>query len=221
MTLNQDLHKSELRAAGWHSRGYLPHFDGRPLPQFISLHLSDSVPSAVIERWKQELDTKNSKRDKMLLQNRIERYADQGYGSASLKDDRLAEMVQETLLKDDGKRYRLSSWVVMPNHVHLLATRFEDDTLADIMQSFKSITSHKANGLLGRSGQFWMPVYFDRYIRNAKHYQKTVEYIENNPVKARLCARPADYRFSSAWFREHQDESTRLFAGSAGALTRK
>jgi hypothetical protein len=48
-----------------------------------------------------------------------------------------------------------------------------------------------------------MPDYFDRYIRNAKHHKKTIEYIENNPVKARLCERPEDYRFSSAWFRKH------------------
>jgi len=203
MPLNKDRHKSELREAGWHSRGYLPHFDGRALPQFISLHLADSVPRAVVERWKQELDTKNSERDRILLQRRIERYADQGYGSAFLKDERLAEMVQETLLRDDGKKYRLSSWAVMPNHIHLLVTRFEDQILADIMQAFKSITSHKANKSLRRSGQFWMLDYFDRYIRNPKHYQKTVEYIENNPVKARLCARPEDYRFSSAWFRKH------------------
>ena len=203
MTLDQDRHKSELRAAGWHSRGYLPHFDGIVIPQFISIHLADSVPTVVIERWKRELDTTNSERDKMLLQRRIERYADQGYGTAFLKDDRLAEMIQETLLKDDGKKYRLSSWVVMPNHVHLLATRFEDATLADIMQVFKSVTSHKANRLLGRSGQFWMLDYFDRYIRDATHYKKTVEYIESNPAKVRLCARPEDYRFSSAWFRQH------------------
>lgn len=203
MTLDQDPHKSELRAAGWHSRGYLPHFDGIVIPQFISIHLMDSVPSAVIESWKQELDTTNSERDKILLQRRIERYADQGYGGAFLKHGRLAKMVQETLLKDDGKKYRLSSWVVMPNHVHMLVTRFENYLLSDIMQSFKSITSHKANKILRRSGQFWMPDYFDRYIRNAKHYKKTVEYIENNPVKARLCASPEEYPFSSVWFR-HQ-----------------
>lgn len=44
----------------------------------------------------------------------------------------------------------------MPNHIHILLTRFETDTLAEIMQAFKSITSHKANKSLSRSGQFWM-----------------------------------------------------------------
>jgi REP element-mobilizing transposase RayT len=203
MTLAKDAHQTELRAAGWHSRGYLPHFDGRALPQFITLHLADSVPKAVIERWKQELGTRNSSEDKILLQGRIEKYADRGYGKAFLKDHRLAEMFQETLLRDDGKKYQLTAWVVMPNHLHVLATRFEIYTLSDIMQSFKSLTSHKANKILRRSGQFWMPDYFDRYIRTEEHYTKTVEYIENNPVKARLCPRPEEYPFSSAWFRAH------------------
>lgn len=204
MTLAKDPHQSELRAAGWHSRGYLPHFDGIVIPQFISLHLADSVPKEVLDRWKLELNTRSSIQDKILLQSRIEKYADQGYGEAYLKDNRLAEMVQETLLKDDGRKYSLSAWVVMPNHVHMLVTRFDNYTLSDIMQLFKSITSHKANKTLRRSGQFWMPEYFDRYIRTAEHHRTTVQYIENNPVKARLCARPEDYRFSSAWFRAHE-----------------
>ena len=203
MTLAKDPHQTQLRAAGWHSRGYLPHFDGIVIPQFITLHLADSVPKEVIEGWKRELGTRGSVEDKTLLLNRIEKYADQGYGEAFLKDHHLAEMVQDTLLKDDGKKYRLSAWAVMPNHVHLLLTRFDNSTLSDIMQSFKSITSHKANKALGRSGQFWMLEYFDRYIRNEKHYKKTINYIENNSVKARLCARPEEYPFSSAWLRKH------------------
>jgi REP element-mobilizing transposase RayT len=72
------------------------------------------------------------------------------------------------------------------------------------MQSFKSLTSHKANKLLRRKGQFWMPDYFDRYIRNAEHFKKTVRYIENNPVKAGLCKHPQDWPFSSAWFRYYK-----------------
>src|SRR5947207_15465420 len=89
----------------------------------------------------------------------------------------------------------------MPNHIHVLMTRFDAIELADLMQSLKSLTSHKANKLLRRKGQFWMEDYFDRYIRNAEHFAKTVRYIENNPVKARLCTKPQDWPFSSAWFR--------------------
>ena len=33
---------------------------------------------------------------------------------------------------------------------------------------------------------------------------KVVAYIENNPVKARLCEKPEDWPFSSAWFRKKQ-----------------
>lgn len=46
-----------------------------------------------------------------------------------------------------------------------------------------------------------MPEYFDRYIRNREHFLNTVKYIENNPVKARLCKKPEDWPFSSARFR--------------------
>jgi REP element-mobilizing transposase RayT len=203
MSLIHSQHKSDLREAGWHSRGYLPHFDGRAIPQFITLRLFDSVPSGVLKRWKRELASADSKSTQILLQTRIERYLDQGFGDAYLKIQRVAEMVQNDLLYDDGERYRLSSWVVMPNHVHFLLTRFESVELADLMQSFKSLTSHKANQLLRRKGQFWMPDYFDRYMRNAEHFAKTVRYIENNPIKARLCKQPQDWPFSSAWFR-HQ-----------------
>jgi hypothetical protein len=46
-----------------------------------------------------------------------------------------------------------------------------------------------------------MEEYFDRYIRDGVHYKKTIAYIENNPVKAGLCSRPEEWRFSSAWWR--------------------
>lgn len=85
MTLDKDPHQTELRAAGWHSRGYLPHFDGIVIPQFITIHLADSVPKEVIESWKRELGTRDSAEDKMRLQSRIEKYADQGYGEAFQK----------------------------------------------------------------------------------------------------------------------------------------
>jgi REP element-mobilizing transposase RayT len=203
MSLTNASHKEELRAAGWHSRGYLPHFDGRAIPQFITLHLGDSIPKKVIECWKQELRHLDDEQDRILLQKRIERYLDQGYGAAFLKDTEVAKIVQDSLLKFDGGRYNLFSWVVMPNHTHSLLTRYDDWELEQLMHSHKSYTAHEANKLLKRTGQFWMDEYFDRYMRNAEHFQNTVRYIENNPVKAGLCKKPSDWPFSSAWFREH------------------
>ena len=70
------------------------------------------------------------------------------------------------------------------------------------MKLFKSYTSHEANRILDRDGQFWMEDYFDRYVRDAKHFTNAITYIENNPVKARLCEKAGEWRFSSAWFRQ-------------------
>ncbi|HEY5885661.1 MAG TPA: transposase [Pyrinomonadaceae bacterium] len=199
--LFQDKHQTELRAAGWHSRGYLPHFDGIAKPQFITVHLADSIPKKVIERWKIELKSLSYEQEKIWLQRRIEKYLDLGYGSSWLRQVKIASMVQNSLLKFDGLRYHLSAWVVMPNHIHSLMTRFEDIELADIFHSFKSFTAHEANKLLGRSGQFWMEEHFDRHIRDEKHFCNTVRYIEENPVRAKLCKKASDWPFSSAWFK--------------------
>ncbi len=117
-----------------------------------------------------------------------------------LKEERVATMVQNSLLFHDGERYRLSSWVVMPNHLHFLATPCAGIELSEIQHSLKSYTAHEANKILGRTGQFWQVEAFDRFIRNHDHYIKTIAYIENNPVKAGLCRAPEEWPFSSAWF---------------------
>jgi REP element-mobilizing transposase RayT len=204
MPLFDDPHQMELREAGWHSRGYLPHFDGRAIPQFLTFHLADSIPKKVIRRWREELKSLKYEQERIALQRRIEKYLDQGYGEAFLKLPQVARMVQDSLLKFDGIRYRLFAWVVMPNHVHSLLTRFEQYELSDILHSLKSFTSHEANKLLHRRGQFWIEDYFDRYIRNQEHFEKTVKYIESNPVKAGLCLKAEDWPYSSAWFKKQK-----------------
>ncbi len=205
--------QKELKDAGWHSRGYLPHFDGGEIPQTVNLHLGDSLPKAVIERWRRELEQFGSDIDR-ILRKRIEQYLDQGYGNCALRDERVARIIQDSLLHFDGERYRLSAWVVMPNHVHMLLTPCEC-SLSEILKSMKSFTSRKANELLRRRGRFWMEDYFDRYVRDRKHFKSAIAYIENNPVKAGLCKRPEDWPFSSAHFRARKT----LNAGSARTST--
>ena len=205
MNLTNILQKREVRAAGWHSRGYLPHFDGGAIPQFVTLHLANSVPTKVVARWQQQLRHLTEAEQRVVSQTRVERYLDMGYGQCLLKDPRIAAMVQESLLAFDGLRYELFAWVIMPNHTHSLLTPSQAWSLERLIHSHKSYTAHEANRILNRVGQFWMNEYFDRYIRNADHFRNTVRYIENNPVKAGLCSKPAQWPFSSAWFREHED----------------
>jgi len=79
--------QNDLREAGWHSRGYLPHFDGGELAQTINLRLSGSLPQTVLETWERELAANPTATPDAIPRRRIERYLDQGYGGCELEDD--------------------------------------------------------------------------------------------------------------------------------------
>jgi REP element-mobilizing transposase RayT len=191
---------------GWRSRGYLPHFDGGDqLPQSITFRLVDSVPAKVIELWLAELQAKPATGREMELRRRIEKYLDSGYGACHLRNARIGSLVEDALLFFDSERYRLHAWVVMPNHVHALFTPTNGWGLAEILRSWKSFTSKEANKLLGQTGHFWQPEYFDRFIRDAAHFDNVVGYIENHPVKAGLCGSPSDWRLGSARLKCHTE----------------
>lgn len=181
---------------GWHSRGYLPHLDAADIVQFITFRLHDSIPVIVIEQWKRELHWRKGlatdSEEAMELRTRIEKYIDSGKGACYLRDERIARLVQDALKYFDGHRYRLIAWCIMPNHVHVLIEMM-GESLSKIVHSWKSYTAHRANKLLGRSGAFWGPDYFDRYIRNERHLNATVEYILRNPVRAGLVDVPEEW----------------------------
>ena len=197
---------------GWYSRGYLPHFDGGEFRmQFITCRLFDSLPQKILGQIELEIATRkpeNVDRDTFLL---AEKYLDKGYGRCFLKRREVAGVVRDSLLKFDGERYKLTAWVVMPNHIHLLLRPLPGNNLEMIMHSFKSFTALESNKALNRTGRFWMREAFDRYIRDSDHFGRAFRYIENNPVKAGLCERPGDWEFSSAW--ERQEKERQRFAG--------
>lgn len=187
-----------LGAAQWYSRGYVPHFDQVDLTQTMTFRLFDSMPREILEMWRDELRLRREMEANIERRKRIDAYLDQGHGRCYLKDDRLAQIVQNALLNFDGERYALHAWVIMPNHVHVLYTAEPGWELSVIAHSWKSYTASECNRLLKRTGEFWQREPFDRYIRNGKHFAAAVRYIENNPVKAGLCSRTREWRWSSA-----------------------
>ncbi len=187
----------------WRSRGYLRHIDRSSLVQALTFRLYDAVPDSVVQAWKTELawieDLKPSDPREIALSKRIAQYEDAGHGHCWLRDERIAGLVEDCLLHFDGQRYRLISWCIMPNHVHSLIEVFDNWSLARILHSWKSFTAHKANEILERTGEFWFREYFDRFVRDDRHFANAVRYVEENPVKAGLAGSPEDWRWSSAY----------------------
>src|SRR5262249_17470092 len=84
------------------------------------------------ERWHNELGT--------------------GPGACVLRRPELATIVADSLRHFDGDRYLLTDFVVMPNHVHLLAAFCDEAAMLAQCESWKHYTAVKINRLLGRKG---------------------------------------------------------------------
>ncbi len=69
--------------------------------------------------------------------------------------------------------------------------------LADIMHAIKGITSPDIARIVGVTGNIWMPESYDHWIRNSGEYERVVSYIDQNPVKAGLCAAVEDWPWST------------------------
>jgi putative DNA methylase len=182
----------------WHCRRRLPHWEAGQRPQSITFRLADSAPAALLAQWRNELARLASEQASHVWRQRIEEALDQGLGPRFLEEPRIAAVVEEALLRFDEQRYHLYAWCIMPTHVHVLASPAAGCTLSEILHSWKSFTAKIANRALERKGSFWAEEYFDRAIRDDIHYGVVHAYIENNPVKAGLCAAPEDWPFGSA-----------------------
>lgn len=198
------------REARWYSRGYLPHLDDLEKIQSITFRLADSLPQTKLEQLEEQLKLVPEDKRDLVKRTAIEQWMDAGMGCCALKHPEVAELVQDTLLKFDGDRYRLLAWCVMPNHVHVLIR--PNEKLGKIVQSWKSYTGRwvmRNNAKLGLGvpgKRFWMREYWDRYIRTESHLVKVVEYIHENPVSAGLCEKAEDWPWSGA----------RYYSGEAG-----
>jgi REP element-mobilizing transposase RayT len=122
-----------------------------------------------------------------------------------------------------NKGIEIYAWVLMTNHLHLLAGITGQNSGSDIMRDFKKYTSKKLIDTLQHevteSRREWMLDRFefsgrnDKKIKNFRfwqegtdiqevflndYFEQKMEYIHNNPVKAEIVNLPHEYRYSSA-----------------------
>ncbi len=92
---------------GWYSRGYLPHFDGGQLPQFITTRLFDALPQRVLQNLQIELEEKGVENIEHEMRKQIEKLLDKGYGKCYLRDENIAQIIKNALLFHADKKYKL------------------------------------------------------------------------------------------------------------------
>jgi putative transposase len=170
----------------------LPHWDvvGRPL--FVTFRLHDSLPANRVF-----IPSSLSTGKAFVVMDRILDHA--ATGPKHLAIPEITKLVIASL--QDGERrfqrYQLHSFVVMPNHVHVLVT--PSVVATQWLGPLKGFTAHEANRRLGRTGQpFWQGESYDHLVRSGDEAERIQRYIENNPVKAGLVAKPRDFPWSSA-----------------------
>lgn len=91
----------------------------------------------------------------------------------------------------------IHAYVLMSNHVHLLATPLERGAVAAMLQDLGRRYVRTINAIHDRSGTLWEGRYKSSLIDSENYLLTCHRYIEMNPVRAGITNRPGDYSWSS------------------------
>ena len=112
--------------------------------------------------------------------------------------------------------FTLIAYSIMPTHLHLVLQLSGEKNISDTMRDFKKYTSFRIRKRLENDGhhqmveslrlspgsrqifKVWMDRFDDLLITNEETLRTKVEYIHQNPVRARLVERDIDWPYSSA-----------------------
>jgi len=86
---------------------------------------------------------------------------------------------------------------LMPDHVHVLATPGNSDSVSRLVQSIGRNYVQYFNESYGGSGSLWEGRYRATVVDGANYLLDVSRYIELNPVRSGLVDKPQDYPWSS------------------------
>lgn len=206
-------HAAEIDIAS-HS---LPHWMQDGAITFITIRLADSIPREVHERWDREkltflanngITTDNwmlgrdglCDKDRRAFDKQFQRMKqdelDLCHGRCQLQDPRAAKIVADAMLHFDSDRYFMGDLIIMPNHLHCLVVFPNATRMRKQCYSWTHYSAVQVNRLFGKSGTLWQDEPFDHLVRSENQLTYLRDYIQNNPVKAKLTPGQFLYRRS-------------------------
>jgi putative transposase len=95
------------------------------------------------------------------------------------------------------QQVQIHAYVLMSNHLHLLLTPLQNDSLPKMMQAVGRSYVLYFNKRHGRSGTLWEGRYRSTLIQTERYLLACMAYIDLNPVRASMVVQAADYLWSS------------------------
>jgi putative transposase len=101
---------------------------------------------------------------------------------------------------DEARRdhgVHVHSYVLMDNHVHLLATGGASFALSRMMRDVGRRYVQHVNAIYGRTGTLFEGRFKSCLVETSSYFLTCMRYVEMNPVRAGMAANPAAFRWSS------------------------
>uniref|UniRef100_UPI004028934F transposase n=1 Tax=Leyella stercorea TaxID=363265 RepID=UPI004028934F len=158
----------------------------------VTFRLADSLPKNNVDEFlayranmiKEEKRTAGNNTRKaydIMMMRKMEYWLNNGYGNCILRREDVRNVLVEALYYYNNKEYLLHTFVVMPNHVHILLSLLTNKPINNIIGKVKGFTTFQLRKSLGINEDIWQKGIFDRILRNWDEFEKYVDYIANNP----------------------------------------
>ena len=108
-------------------------------------------------------------------------------------DAKERQVVLDHVRMGHGKFYDLAAAMILPDHCHLILKPLGKFGLSQIMKGIKGVSAHRVNMLRGTTGSVWQDESWDRVLRDAAEFEKKLQYMLDNPVKAGFVMDGMDY----------------------------
>lgn len=95
--------------------------------------------------------------------------------------------------------YNILAYVIMNNHYHLLMQTFKNP-IGEVMFNINNVTAKFIRDNLKCSGHVFQGRYNSKLVNTNEYFLWLIRYIHRNPVRAKICAKVEDYKWSSHSF---------------------
>ena len=129
-------------------------------------------------------------------------------GRRLLQSGRNAELLIDVLRSLVAEReFELRDFVVMPDHLHLLLTVYDEMSIEKAMQLIKGRFSYRLSHESGFTGEVWQRGFTEVQVMNGESFEKHRQYIAQNPVKAGIAPSADEFPFCFRYLAKMKSEA--------------